>query len=134
MLQIAAVVSQRSVCERLLQVGAVVTDEQHTRILGIGYNGPPAGMPHKCRADEPGNCGCVHAEANALIKSPYPQGRILYATHSPCESCAALIINAGIYLVVYREAYRLTEPLALLRKAGVSLFHMGTAPQYEGQI
>ena len=42
-------------------------------------------------------------------------------TAAPCVECAKLIIQAGIKRVVYRDAYRLTDGVDLLRKAGVEV-------------
>jgi len=43
----------------------------------------------------------------------------LYTTVSPCWDCAKAIISTGIKRVVYREWYRLIEPIDLLNQAGV---------------
>ena len=40
---------------------------------------------------------------------------------SPCAECAKLIIQAGIRRVVYRDAYRLTDGIDLLKRAGVEV-------------
>lgn len=121
---IAKLVARRSTCLRLL-VGAVLA--QDGRIVSMGYNGVPAGLPH-C---EPETCGpdtpcdiTVHAEANCIAFAAKTgiatDGATLYTTHSPCNECAKLIINAGIKRVVYWEFYRDDEPIILLEAAGVS--------------
>jgi dCMP deaminase len=97
--------SQLSTCKRL-QVAAVIVDHRFTKVLSIGYNGPPSHSEYECTG-EPGNCGCVHAEANALIKltnrSPH---MFMITTHTPCVHCAGLIINAGIDAVFSVKPYR----------------------------
>ena len=45
----------------------------------------------------------------------------LYVTASPCMECAKLIIQAGIKRVVYRDAYRLTDGIDLLTRAGIEV-------------
>ena len=42
-------------------------------------------------------------------------------TASPCLECAKLIIQSGISRVVYRDEYRLTDGVDLLRKAGIEV-------------
>lgn len=96
-----------STCKRR-QVGCVIVESDLTRVHAIGYNGPPAHVSNDaCRIVE-GNCGCIHAEANALIKLNTERNNlILISTSSPCEHCAGLIINNGkISRVLYRDLYR----------------------------
>lgn len=108
-MQIAHKVKERSTCPRA-QVGAIVVLDN--RILGSGYNGAPAKMPH-CT-----DVGClmwrdhcirvVHAEANAVLQASIitdPYGATLYCTHMPCLECCKLLINAGITRVVYEHEY-----------------------------
>lgn len=38
--------------------------------------------------------------------------------------CAKLIIQAGIVRVVYRDLYRITDGIDLLRRAGVETVHI----------
>ncbi|MHA1806805.1 MAG: deoxycytidylate deaminase, partial [Candidatus Thorarchaeota archaeon] len=106
---IAKLVARRSTCLRS-SVGALLAREG--RIISMGYNGAPAGMRH-C---EPETCGpgeqctrTVHAEANAIAFAAKTgietNGSTLYTTHSPCNDCAKLLINAGICRVIYWEAY-----------------------------
>jgi deoxycytidylate deaminase len=50
-------------------------------------------------------CGCIHAEANAVLalrQSQYDGPLIAFITGEPCEACAMLLINAGTVMVVYR--------------------------------
>ena len=42
-------------------------------------------------------------------------------TASPCMECAKLIIQAGIKRVVYRDAYRITDGIDLLKRAGIEI-------------
>lgn len=117
-MQIAEVVAKRAVCERGYKVGCVIAPTDLTSVLSIGYNGPARGLPHSCR-NEVGNCGCVHAEANALIKAPYDRDLMMFTTLAPCENCARLIINSRVLSVIYRQPYRLNTGLLLLTEAKI---------------
>src|SRR5215472_182973 len=65
-MRMAEELAKRSTCARS-QVGSVVTTGDLTQVLGIGYNGNARGLPNSCDSPEPGRCGCLHSEANALI-------------------------------------------------------------------
>lgn len=115
---VALLAAKRSSCKRL-QVGAVITDSKMRNIQAYGYNGNYTGGPNTCDSDEPGNCGCLHAEINALLKPVRVGGEIMFVTDSPCLTCSKAIINAGIKKVYYHNEYRLKEGIKLLRKAGI---------------
>jgi dCMP deaminase len=121
-MKFAVDLSNHSTCNRK-KVGSVITDVRHERILCIGYNGNYCGGPNGCEHPEsPGNCSCIHAENNCLIKSSESvRGAICYVTLSPCRMCAKLLINAGIGKIVYFEEYRDTSSLELLRSVGVEV-------------
>lgn len=122
-MRMAAALADRSTCRRA-HVGALVTDAEGLQVLGIGYNGAPRGLPNGCLRDEQGNCGCVHAEVNALLKAPGTiQNKVLYTTTAPCERCAAAILNGGVAKVIFTNAYRSTAGLMLL-KGHVALSEM----------
>jgi dCMP deaminase len=123
-MDIAAVVARRSTCRRAA-VGCVVTDVTGWQVLGIGYNGSPAGMPNRCPREEIGNCGCVHAELNALLKAPGERSKILYATTAPCERCAAAIVNANVARVYFGRTYRTTEGIDLLEASDIQVDYLG---------
>lgn len=115
----ALLAAERSSCSRL-KVGAIITSWDGTQVVGIGYNGNARGLPNACDRKDPGRCGCVHAETNALIKAPYDRGDlIMYVTHSPCEACAKLIINSAVKRVIYNEVYRDPVGLELMQYAGL---------------
>jgi len=67
----------------------------------------------------------LHAEANAITKLAKSHnssdGSTLYVTLSPCVECAKLIIQSGIKRVVYKEQYRLTDGIDLLKRAGIEV-------------
>ena len=109
----AAIMAQRATCHRG-KVGAVLVRDR--RIISIGYNGPPSGMPHcidvGCEIDE-NTGGClrsIHAEANAILwagrQGVATEGATLYTTDHPCLYCARIIHSAGITRVVYAREYR----------------------------
>lgn len=89
----------------------------------MGYNGGPKGLRNECLSDEPGHCGHIHAEVNALLKMDYndPAEKHMYVTVSPCYMCAVATINAGISKVTYLESYRSLSGLELLCEAGVDV-------------
>ncbi len=122
-LQMAEVWAQNSYCKRR-KVGALIVKDR--MIISDGYNGTPSGFENICE-DENGVTKpyVLHAEANAITKvaksGNSSAGSTLYVTASPCLECAKLIIQSGIQRVVYRDAYRLTDGIDLLRRAGISV-------------
>jgi dCMP deaminase len=124
MAEIARITAFRSTCLRA-HVGAVITNDELTNIVSMGYNGTARALPNGC--DDPkrqGDCGCVHAEANALIKAPYDRGHLfMFTTTTPCVDCAKLIINSRVSRVYAQREYRDPTGAHLLVRAGVQL-HM----------
>ena len=110
------------------QVGALIVKDR--MIISDGYNGTPSGFENVCE-DENGVTKpyVLHAEANAITKvaksGNSSEGATLYVTASPCVECAKLIIQAGIRRVVYTDAYRLTDGVDLLRRAGIEIEQVG---------
>ena len=122
-IQMAAVWAKNSYCKRR-QVGALLVKDR--MIISDGYNGTPSGFENICE-DENGVTKpyVLHADANAITKvaksGNNSKGATLYVTASPCMECAKLIIQSGISRVVYRDEYRLTDGVDLLRKAGIEV-------------
>lgn len=135
-MNLALELAERSHCVKA-HVGAVLAKD--TRIISIGYNGPPSGT-HNCDQEWPGE-GCardskgscslaLHAEENAILyavkNGAALQGATLYTTLSPCLPCARLIYSAGIIKVLYKYSYAEYKGLAsdegvdFLNKFGVS--------------
>ena len=114
-MQMALAAKERSTCQRN-KVGCVITDEEGMSVVSLGYNGNAAVLTNHCdRPDKQGDCGCIHAEVNALIKAPFREGNlVLYSTTAPCADCAKLIINSAVHEVVFLEPYRLETGLQLL--------------------
>ena len=122
-LAMAEVWAGNSYCRRR-QVGALLVKDR--MIISDGYNGTPSGFENICE-DENGVTKpyVLHAEANAISKvaksGNSSDGATLYVTASPCIECAKLIIQAGIRRVVYKDEYRLTDGIDLLRRAGIEV-------------
>jgi len=130
-LRIAYDVAARATCLRRWIGAVIVVDDV---IVSTGYNGNPRGMPHcdeiGCIRDEldiaSGErmeiCTGVHAEMNALIfAGPASRGGTLYSTIVPCNTCAKMIVNAGIKRVVYSEGYPDTMGFEILKHSGVKV-------------
>jgi dCMP deaminase len=121
-MNLATDLATRSHCVRA-HVGAVLTKD--TRIISIGYNGPPAGThncdeewpEHGCARDSKGSCSlALHAEENAILyavkNGSKIEGATLYTTLSPCIACARLILSSGIKQVYYKDSYAEYKGLA----------------------
>lgn len=126
-MDIAWVWAQRSTCQHL-NVGAVLARE--SRVIASGFNGSPPGLPHCQHDKETKRTRCtntIHAEANALaFAARYGVSTVdatLYTTHSPCKTCAGLLVAAGIVRVVYSYVYQTDglgdAGLELMRSAGI---------------
>ena len=114
-MKLATDLALRSHCVKA-HVGAVLARD--TRIISIGYNGPPAGTHNcdeewpetGCARDSKGSCSlALHAEQNAILyavkNGARLEGATLYTTLSPCIACARLIFSAGITQVYYNKSY-----------------------------
>src|SRR3989338_11579199 len=111
----AKAIANRSSCKRL-NVGTVVTSTDFRKVLAVGYNGNATGLPNGCDREEPGNCGCLHSEENAVINcdSPREAKKIVFVTHLPCSACAKRLINLGnVIKVYYGEEYRLKDSIEI---------------------
>src|SRR3569832_655823 len=99
-MDLAQTLAHKSHCVKI-KVCAELTKD--TRIISLGYNGPPAGT-HNCDEEWPG-VGCprdskgscslaLHAEQNAILYADKSnvsiEGSTLYVTLSPCISCARI--------------------------------------------
>ncbi len=143
-MELAVNLARRSHCIKR-HVGAVLTKD--TRIISIGYNGPPAGT-HNCDEEYPvegcprdskGGCSlAIHAEQNAILyavkNKTSVEGATLYVTLSPCLACSRIIYSMGIRKVVFLNSYAEYKKIAsdegidFLRKFGVEV------ERYSGQL
>lgn len=136
-MNLAIQLAERSHCVKR-KVGAVLTKD--TRIISLGYNGPPAGThncdeewPEKgCSRDQKGGCSlALHAEENAILYAAKnhisAEATTLYVTLSPCLPCARIIFTSGIEKVYYLHSYAeykglpVDEGIEFLRKFGVEV-------------
>lgn len=113
------------------KVGALIVKDGN--IKSTGWNGMPSGFPNEEIEyyEDAGLVGgtlvtnqlVLHAESNAILKcakeGSSSDGAYLYVTMSPCPDCAKLIIQAGIKKVFFRDKYRLTEGLDILKRAKI---------------
>ena len=136
-MDLAENLSKRSHCVKM-KVGAVLAKD--TRIVSVGYNGPPSGT-HNCDLEWPeegcprsskGSCSlALHAEENAILYAAKNkvdlQGATLYITLSPCLPCARMIFTSGIkkvyFLNSYAEykGYKSEEGVEFLKRFGLDI-------------
>jgi dCMP deaminase len=122
-LKLADTLARRSTCKRL-QVGTVITSTDFRKVLAVGYNGNATGLPNGCDRDEPGNCGCLHSEENAVINCDAPRSteKVVFVTHLPCVQCAKRLINLGnVKAVYYAQNYRIQDSIKLLNSVGITV-------------
>ena len=120
-IQFAETIARRSTCKRLA-VGTVITTTDYRKVLAVGYNGNASGLDNTCDREEPGNCGCLHSEENAVINCDAPREtpKFVFVTHLPCVACAKRLINLGnVAKVVYRNSYRKADAIELLESVGI---------------
>lgn len=143
-MELAEKLAQRSHCVKM-HVGAVLTKD--TRIVSLGYNGPPAGTHNcdeewpqdGCPRDSKGSCSlALHAEQNAILyaskNNVSVEGSTLYITLSPCIACARIIFTTGIKKVIYLNSYAeykkipSDEGVDFLKKFGVEVLRYTDLP------
>ncbi len=143
-MELAVNLASRSHCIKR-HVGAVLTKD--TRIISIGYNGPPAGTHNcdeewpevGCPRDSKGGCSlALHAEQNAILYAVKNKTSVedatLYVTLSPCLACSRIIYSMGIKRVIYLNSYAEHKGLSsdegvdFLQKFGVQ------CERYQGKL
>ena len=102
MMETAHVWAKRSTCAKR-SVGAVIASGDK-RVLGIGYNGVPAGELH-CTMDPcVAHCEGLHAEINAMVNCPkLDEAYIIYVTCPPCWHCTKALAATKIQVIVFYE-------------------------------
>lgn len=113
------------------QVGAVLVTSQGVTLTG--YNGTPRGLNNCCELFQTWHEGpvyvtkpeVIHAELNCILKAAREGvsciGATMYVTLSPCVPCAAMMIQAGVKRLVYKEVYRDQGGINLLMDAHVDV-------------
>ncbi len=133
-LKVASVVAERSTCHRH-HVGAVAVRDKH--ILATGYNGAPSGfkdclelgclrnelnIPSGTRQEV---CRGIHAEQNVIVQATLHgvslEGSTIYATHTPCNQCAKMLVNAKIRRFVSFGRYDDNAFLGLFQQAVIEV-------------
>lgn len=136
-MNLALDMAKRSHCVKI-GVGAVLVKD--SRIVSVGYNGPPAGTYNcdeewpgvGCAKDRKGSCSlALHAEENAILyalkNGSDLNGATLYLTLSPCLPCARTILTSGIKHLIYYSLYSeykkidCEEGIDFLKKFGIKV-------------
>lgn len=109
--------AQTSRCRRK-SVCAIACRAETGILFAVAYNGPVGDW--SC-TNEVGRCGCMHAEQRLildLLRDSRPPSLDLYVTHSPCQTCANLILESNLFRrVVFREvAVHWQDSLEFLRR------------------
>ena len=130
LMDVAELTAQRSKATRS-KVGYVLLDSDE-EFIATGYNGTIRGfhidIPEYTNAsgdlvtDED---ICIHAEQNSLMHAARRglslRNGTAVGTLSPCSKCCALMIQAGIKTVYYKERYRTFDKTESLYKNYINL-------------
>ena len=111
------------------KVGCVLVTPEN--VMLSSYNGTPSGWDNRCEdvhetelfeylVTKP---TVIHAELNAILHAARQgvsvKGATLYTTLSCCTACSAMIAQAGVKRVVYKEQYRDLSGINLLKEHDV---------------
>ena len=113
------------------QVGAVLVTNNGV-VLG-GVNGTPTGRSNDCEyevhdigrlyPDLVTKPEVIHAELNCIMKAAREGvsciGATVYVTLSPCIQCSAMLVQAGVKRVVYKQQSRDDSGVELLKSCGI---------------
>lgn len=122
--------AMNSTCSRL-STGAVIVSFDG-KVLSLGYNGCPSGLPH-CKdvnKEKVTPCRCIHSEQNAVIhcNESWKVEKKIYVTDTPCYSCMKLVLASSIKEVYYFRRYRDDiKSFDLAKEANVKMIHV---PEY----
>lgn len=104
------------------QVAAVLI--RNNRIVAEGFNGAPKNVTECtdtgfCYAENTPSghgldtCIAVHAEVNCVLNAAREgvstKGTTMVCTTQPCLNCLKFLVNAGVEVVMYEEAYTIPE-------------------------
>lgn len=115
------------------KVGAVLVTNQGVTITG--YNGTAKGRDNCCEVlktqpfpNRPAlftKEEVVHSELNCILKAAREGvscvGSTVYVTLSPCVPCSAMLVQAGIKRLIYKDEYRDTRGISLLESCGIEV-------------
>jgi dCMP deaminase len=112
-----------------LKVGCVLVT--NNGVVLTGCNGLPKQLGNQLEYHHAGvsvtKPATIHAELNAILKAAKEGvsvvGSTIYLTHSPCVSCASMLVQAGVIKVVYRTPYRCEDGIQLLLDCDVEVIH-----------
>ena len=111
------------------KVGCILVTPENIQIGA--YNGQPSGWDNCCEdvyETEPFEYlvtknTVIHAELNAILHAARQgvsiKGATLYATLSCCTACSAMIAQAGVTRVVFKQDYRDMSGVQLLKQHGI---------------
>lgn len=121
-MDVAKITADLSYATRL-KVGAVAVRDK--RIVCVGFNGTPPGLPNECESDGQTLPTVLHAEENLILFAAKNgislAGCSIYVTHQPCLNCARMIFGSGMVEVVYGDAYRSDEGLKFLESVNLKI-------------
>ena len=112
-------------------VGACLVTSTGTIIPS--WNGTPQGTDNNCEnLLEDGTLvtkgEVIHAELGCVLKCAKEgintTGATVYISLSPCLQCSAMLLQAGVKQVYYREQYRDTSGIEYLNRNGVQVIQM----------
>ena len=122
------------------KVGCVLVTPENLQIGA--YNGQPSGWDNRCEYEEQvlhSELGkgswfektgelvtlntTIHSELNAILHAARQgvsvKGSTIYVTLAPCSACSAMIAQAGITRVVFKQDYRDMSGVQLLKQHGI---------------
>ena len=116
------------------KVGCIFVTPENLQIGA--YNGQPSGWDNRCEdvhetelfehlVTKP---TVIHAELNAILHAARQgvsvKGSTIYVTLAPCSACSAMIAQAGITRVVFKQDYRDMSGVQLLKQHGIIVEQM----------
>ena len=116
------------------KVGCILVTPENLQIGA--YNGQPSGWDNCCEdvhETEPFEYlvtkpTVIHAELNAILHAARQGASVkdstIYITLSPCSACSAMIAQAGVKRVVYKEEYRDRSGINLLKEHDIIVEQM----------
>lgn len=111
------------------KVGCILVTPENLQIGA--YNGQPSGWDNRCEdvhetelfehlVTKP---TVIHAELNAILHTARQgvsvKGSTIYVTLAPCSACSAMIAQAGITRVVFKQDYRDMSGVQLLKQHSI---------------